>query len=93
MGVPHRYGPAQNGVVVHDGRNLGGRRVNANGVRRLWWVLGVLVPVGLLAGAATSRAILDHESRISGNTKMVESGEKRLERIEDKLDRVLERMP
>lgn len=67
--------------------------MSANGLKRLWWVVGVLISTGLLAGGAIGGKVLDHAERISGNEKMIESGEKRLERIEDKIDRVLERMP
>lgn len=67
--------------------------VHFDRVRFSWtvvaWLLGVIVTALLTYGATTNTV----NARVSVLESKQEAGEKRLERIEQKLDRLLERQP
>ena len=67
--------------------------INGNARQKLSWLTGIVLTVLMILMLAGGARLLRHESQLAVHATHIEVIERALARIENKLDRALERQP
>jgi hypothetical protein len=82
-------------IALSDGRVIDDRRTNGNGMKLLWWVLGGMGSLLMIGGVSWMSTIYaqgeENASTILIHNTQIVSMQQTLQRIEGKLDHVIER--
>jgi hypothetical protein len=73
------------------GAHIDAPPIDGSARQKLAWLMGIVLTLLLLASAAATGAIINHESRLATHDTQLSAMQVSLVRIEAKLDRVIER--